>query len=351
MQQRLATLRARVDTHIMLSTLRKTIVPDSQRRSTEELTNDLDLTVGDRQSKISAFWLMLIFSAFIAAAGVLGDSTATVIGAMIIAPLATPIMGIALGIAKREPGGASRAGRFVLFGGLTVIGVGVVFAVLTPTGYDLLGNSQIAGRTSPGMTDLIAAVATGFAGAVALTRRDVAAILPGVAIAISLVPPLAVVGICLGQGSVSLALGALLLFVSNLLALVLAGTLVFATLVIDTERPTAGASRRKAYLTIGLLMTVVAVPLIANSVATYAVTMWVNRTHETATEWVSQEPGATVSNVDFVSNKMTVTIQTPGDTPPVSNLLTELEGKIPNGVPVVVVTSVGQEIEAGVVGE
>ncbi len=80
------------------------------------------------------------------------------------------------------------------------------------------------------MLDLVGAVATGLAGAVALARRDVAAVLPGVAIAISLVPPLAVVGLCLGQGAGLLAVGALLLFLSNLLALVLAGTFVFAVL-------------------------------------------------------------------------------------------------------------------------
>ena len=98
-----------------------------------------------------------------------------------------------------------------------------------------MGNSQIAGRTSPGLLDLIAAVATGFAGAVAMARRDVAAVLPGVAIAISLVPPLAVVGVCLGQGAFALATGALILFASNLLALVLAGSLVFTVLGYSAE--------------------------------------------------------------------------------------------------------------------
>ena len=68
----------------------------------EELTADLDLREGDSRSKQTAFWTMLVLSAVIASAGILTDSTATVIGAMIIAPLSTPIMGIALAIAKRE---------------------------------------------------------------------------------------------------------------------------------------------------------------------------------------------------------------------------------------------------------
>ena len=126
------------------------VLPDSQRRSLSELTEDLDLTEGDSASKRSAFWTMLTLSAVIASAGVLADSTATVIGAMIIAPLSTPIMCIALGIAKQEPGGAARAGRFVLGGATLVVAIGVLFALVIPDTFDLLGNSQISGRTSPG---------------------------------------------------------------------------------------------------------------------------------------------------------------------------------------------------------
>lgn len=336
----------------MLSGLSERVIPATQRRSLEDLTEDLDLTAGDSKSKKSAFWVMLGLSAVIASAGVLSDSTATVIGAMIIAPLSTPIMGMALAVAKREPGGLTRAGRFVLIGALVVIAIGTLFALLLPSSYDLLGNSQIAGRTSPGLLDLIAAVATGFAGAVALARKDVAAVLPGVAIAISLVPPLAVVGVCLGQRSFGLAVGALLLFVSNLLALVLAGTLVYTTLELQEHAITpTGASRRRAYLTISILLIVVAVPLVANTAATYLINVWTNRIHSTADTWVSQVPEASISDVEIVSNTVYVTVQTPGSVPPVSELLDDLKGEIPNGIPVVVTTSLGEEIEAGVVGE
>lgn len=104
-------------------------------------------------------------------------------------------MGIALSIVKRKPTGGF---MYAFFGGCLVIAIGVVFALALPGTFDLVGNSQISGRTTPGVLDLVAAVATGLAGAVALSRRDVAAVLPGVAISISLVPPLAVVGICAG---------------------------------------------------------------------------------------------------------------------------------------------------------
>ena len=213
----------------MSPTLITRALPVQQRRTLEELTADLDLTAGDAGSKQSAFWTMLVLSAVIATAGVVSDSTATVIGAMIIAPLSTPIMGVALGIVRRSTSGTRRAAAFTFTGAVVVVVIGVLFSLVVPGGVTLLNDSQIASRTSPGLVDLISAVATGFAGSVAFARRDVAAVLPGVAIAISLVPPLAVVGVCLGQGSVALATGALVLFVSNFVALVLAGTLVFTT--------------------------------------------------------------------------------------------------------------------------
>lgn len=326
------------------------VLPKNQRRTVAELTEDLDLTAGDSVSKKSAFWAMLVLSSVIAAAGLLSDSTATVIGAMIIAPLSTPIMGIALGIAKRAPGGIRKGGTFVLFGGLAVVLIGVVFAIALPVGYDLLGNDQIASRTAPGLTSLVAAIATGFAGAIALSRRDVAAILPGVAIAISLVPPLVVSGICLGQRSYHLAGGALVLFLSNFLAMVLAGTLVFAVLVIQSMAGEDFRSRRKAVIAISLLLLVIAVPLGANTLGNYLITVWGQRIEAAADEWIASVPGASVEDVSFASHRAIVRVQTPDQLPPVENFVSRLDGKVPNGIPVVITTSLGQRIEAGVVG-
>jgi uncharacterized hydrophobic protein (TIGR00271 family) len=332
----------------MLDGLRVRVLPESQRRTIAELTEDLDLTSGDSASKISAFWTMLTLSAVIAAAGVLSDSTATVIGAMIIAPLSTPIMGIALGIVKRQRRGAT---RFVVFGGLLVIGTGILFSAALPGTYDLLGNSQIASRTSPGLLDVIAALATGFAGAVALARRDVAAVLPGVAIAISLVPPLAVVGVCLGQGAGWLAVGALLLFLSNLLALVLAGTVVYAVLGYGVVVTGPDKARRRARATVGVLFFVVVLPLIANTAATYLISVWTARVDATATRWISDLPDASITSVDNTSKTFYIHVQTTGDLPSLSTLLTDLEGQIPDGLRVVVDTTVGQRIHVGTIGK
>ena len=308
--------------------------------------------MGDVPSKKSAFWTMLVLSAVVATAGVLSDSTATVIGAMIIAPLSTPIMGVALGIVRRSSAVTRRAAAYTFSGAVVVVAIGALFSLVIPGGVDLLNDSQIASRTSPGLVDLVSAVATGFAGAVAFARRDVASVLPGVAIAISLVPPLAVVGVCLGQGAVTLALGALVLFTSNFVALVLAGMLVFTSAGYAAE---AGQekelSRRRASLAIGLLLVVVLVPMAANTVGTYLIDLWTQRVHSTADQWISREPGASIESVTVVSNAFYVNVQTPGDLPPTDELVADLAGQVPNGIPVVVTTVVGRHIDAGVVGK
>ncbi len=327
------------------------LLPNSQRRTLEELTEDLDLTVGDAAAKRSAFWAMLALSAVIATAGVLSDSTATVIGAMIIAPLSTPIMGVALGLAKRDGRTTRRSTAFVVLGAALVVAIGVVFSFSVPSSYDLLANSQIAGRTSPGLLDLVAAIATGFAGAIAFARHDVAAVLPGVAIAISLVPPLAVVGVCLGQTAFALALGALLLFVSNFVALVLAGTLVYAVLGYSQESGLSpSGSRRKAYLALVGMLLAVMIPLAANTAVSVALTVWSDRVQQTATAWISTVPGSTVDSVQFSWPTVTVHVTTPGQLPDTQTLLQELDGQVPTGVKVVVSTAVGQQIDAGTVG-
>jgi uncharacterized hydrophobic protein (TIGR00271 family) len=335
----------------MRGRLSERVVPEVQRRTLSELTDDLDLGSGDTASKRSAFWTMLVVSAVIAAAGVLSDSTATVIGAMIIAPLSTPIMGVALGVVLRDGGLARRSVTLVTAGGGLVVLVGVLFVFLTPGTANLFANSQISARTSPGLLDLVAAIATGVAGSVALTRRDVAAVLPGVAIAISLVPPLVVVGVCLGQGAFVLALGALILFVSNFVALVMVGVLVFTAAGYASEGAvSSGMSTRRAYTAIGTLLVLVLIPLVGNTVATYAVAVWTDRVKTTAESWITSVPGAEVDDVNLVSGTFYVHVRSPAGTPPTSDLAARLHGQVPDGLSVVVSTLVGQQSPPATVG-
>lgn len=288
---------------------------------------------------------MLTLAGLIAIAGVLTDSTATVIGAMIIAPLGTPILGIGLGIVTGHLSLVIRSILWVLVGLVIVVVLGLVFALFVATPESLAANSQVEGRTSPSLMDLVAALATGFAGGFAMCRKDLSAVLPGVAIAISLVPPLGVVGVCAGQGLWGDALGALVLFLSNVLALVIAGTIVFTMggYARDPGSSTT-ANRRRAYAVVTVLTVVVTVPLAANSIVAVALTRWTSTIQAITTTWLAEEPGARVYDVSWSGADATVDVTTDdGQVPDIGDLQTALSTAIPSWVGVVVDVGQGSE--------
>ncbi|MCP4428603.1 MAG: DUF389 domain-containing protein, partial [Chloroflexi bacterium] len=214
------------------------------------------------------YGVLLFLAAVIATMGVLGDSTATVIGAMIVAPLMTPIMATTAALLTGQTERAVRSTVLVAVGVVGVIALSWLFGAF----YLGIGrvisfetNSQITGRISPRGIDLIAALASGAAGAFAMSRDDIADSLAGVAISISLVPPLCVVGIALAAGEWSASIGGLLLFITNYLSILLAGGGVLALLGLGqaaTVRVT-GTARRNAYIAIAVAVLIVAIPLLA----------------------------------------------------------------------------------------
>jgi uncharacterized hydrophobic protein (TIGR00271 family) len=278
---------------------------------------------GDRRRlNLEQFIVMLFLSTVIATYGVLGDSTATVIGAMIIAPLMKPIMGTAAGLVM---GDMKRAGQSFLVVVLGVSGVIVVAWLLTLVNVqaviDFNSNSQITGRISPRLIDLFAALAAGAAGAFAMSRDDVGDSLPGVAISISLVPPLCVVGVGLAEAEWSAAYGAMLLFVTNFLSILLAGGGVLALLGLSAAA-TADLNhdkRRKAfvYVTIGVIL--VTVPLGATSLRVYEDSQTERAAMTLAEDWI-EETGYTINRVDAHGNQVTIVISGSGDRLPLADL-------------------------------
>lgn len=208
------------------------------------------------------FWSLLVLSTGIATFGLIGDSAATVIGAMIVAPLMIPIMGTAYGVAIGGRKATWNSLALVVAGGTMAVALAWLLAQPFLRTIDPVSNSQIAARTAPRLIDLAAALATGLAGAFATSRSDVSDTLPGVAIAISLVPPLATVGICLAVGQPTLAMGALLLFITNVLAIIAAGTLVFTVMGFSSAAVAERTgSKAAAVTTVVVLMLTVCVPL------------------------------------------------------------------------------------------
>lgn len=136
------------------------------------------LFLTDRTQR-SAFWALLVLSAIISGAGVV----ATVIGAMIDAPLMTTILGAAYASVLALRTQIISSILLVLGGAVVVVVIGLILGMLVPGPVVADTNSQVAGRASPGLIDLVAALATGSVGAFALVRSDVSDTLPGVAIA------------------------------------------------------------------------------------------------------------------------------------------------------------------------
>jgi len=328
-----------------MSRLTRTLIPPSQRQTAESLRQALDMSYGDKLSKRTGFLIMLTISGMIATAGVLTDSTATVIGAMIIAPLGTPILGIALGIVTGHVSLVARSVLWVLIGLVIVVTLGLIFSVFVATPESLATNSQVVGRTSPSLMDLIAALATGLAGGFAMSRKDLSAVMPGVAIAISLVPPLGVIGVTAGQGLWQDALGALFLFLSNVLALVIAGSVVF-TMAGFSRDPASSptANRRRAYTVVTVLALIIALPLAANSLTTVALARWSVSIQSAVGTWLDDISGGQVGAITWSGLTSTVEITTPdGSVPPISDLQKSLSADVPSFVGVVL--DVGQAEE------
>jgi uncharacterized hydrophobic protein (TIGR00271 family) len=179
------------------------------------------------------YFLMTILSCSIATFGLLTNSAAVIIGAMLVAPLMSPLLGLSL---------ASVAGRQRIFrNALIALIEGVVLSVVLSAVLSLIARilpftilielpAEILARTKPTPFDLGIAIAGGAAAAYALAQPRLSAALPGVAIATALMPPLCTVGIGIAVGNSSVALGASLLFITNLVAISFAGILVFAAL-------------------------------------------------------------------------------------------------------------------------
>jgi len=282
-----------------------------------------------RRPYLVRFTVLLFLATVIASGGVIADSTATVIGAMIIAPLMTPIMGTAAAFVM---GNMHRAVKSLL-----LVGAGVALVIIVSW---VVGNlhinvisytsaSQITGRISPRVIDLIVALASGAAGAFAMSRDDIADSLPGVAISISLVPPLCVVGIALSDGQWAAALGALVLFLTNFLSILLAGGGVLAMLGLGrvATKTLVGHARRNAFLVVALGVLLISIPLAATSLKVARETITEYQTVRIAQRWVAQS-GYEVRGVDARDGEVIVLIAGKGASPESSELVSALEDSL-----------------------
>ena len=204
------------------------------------------------------FSFLILLSASIAAFGLLADSAAVVIGAMLVAPLMTPITAVAGAIVTARNPRLWRAFAVIAWGIVLAVAVGWFVALITGgTASDVRElPSEVQARTFPGLLDLGIAVAAGAAAGYILPRKSTIGALPGVGIAVALVPPLATVGITFQYGFPTEAWNAFLLFLTNLAAIVFAASIA---LVLTGFRPSQYSGRRALNTRLAVTMAVVAV--------------------------------------------------------------------------------------------
>jgi uncharacterized hydrophobic protein (TIGR00341 family) len=207
----------------------------SERVSREELYADVIRTT--KISKVYAF--MVALSSIVAAVGVMEDSVAVIIGAMVIAPLLGPSVALSLATTLGDTNLAKRALKASMLGIFVALGLAFLMGLVLPID---TSNAEIVSRTRVGLGDVAIALAAGSAGALAFTT-GLSAILIGVMVAVALLPPLVTFGLLMGSGHELLALGSILLFITNFICVNLAGVAIFLAQGI---RPADWLEARKA---------------------------------------------------------------------------------------------------------
>ena len=303
----------------------------------EERARILDELFFEGDRRVPYLWrfvALIVFSSAIASFGLLNDSAAVVIGAMLVAPLMTPILGVAAATVQAWTARQLESLAIVAGGALLAIGVGWVVARLLPEiDEDVTVPGELLARTAPNLMDLGIAVAAGAAGGYVLVRKEAGAALPGVGIAVALVPPLATIGITLGLDRGDLADGAVLLFVTNLACIPLAAALVF-TFAGFVPRLDRLLTRRGRW--VSFAVTVVVVLAVAIPLAIYSWVQWnegrvASRVDDIVAEWDSTLTVDDVS-VDYSESPLQVDVEVSGPRPPgdpdsLAALLSEREGE------------------------
>ena len=259
--------------------------------------------------------VLLLLSTIIATAGLISDSAAVVIGAMLVAPMMNPVMASAGAVVM---GWSSRFYSSVWL--VLSMGVGAVLlsGLITVISPDILFMpEQVLARTRPTYYDLLIALAAGSAGAYTITRKESGAI-PGVAVAVALLPPLASAGVLIVTGELELALRAVVLFLTNLIAMVLAGALTFMACGVSpasARRRSASFIKKKLWL-FALLAVAVSIPLYFYSEKIIFNAEYRAARSERLQSWL-RENDLVLTDVDLMVEERVIFLGLEGPNPPI----------------------------------
>jgi uncharacterized hydrophobic protein (TIGR00271 family) len=287
--------------------------PDERRQVLE------DLFVFGKTKQVPFLFRMgvlLILSTIIATAGLLSDSAAVVIGAMLVAPMMNPVMAAAGAVVMGWSSRFYSAVWLVLAMGMGAVTLSCLITLLSPD--IVFMPEQVLARTRPTFWDLVIALAAGSAGAYTITRKESGAI-PGVAVAVALLPPLASTGVLLVAGELELALRALVLFFTNLVAMVLAGALTFMACGVSpasARRHSAGFIKKKLWL-FALLVIAISVPLYFYSEKIIFNAEYRAARSEALQGWL-RENDLTLTGIEIFLDRRVIYLGLEGPNPPVN---------------------------------
>lgn len=204
-------------------------------------------------------WI-LAFSVVIASVGLNINSTAVIIGAMLISPLLGPIFGIGLGLGTNDP-------RLIKFGlqnlmVMVVIGLMASFIYFLITPLNLSAPTELEARTSPTIYDVLIALFGGLAGIFEMSRKEKGTVLSGVAIATALMPPLCTAGYGLANWNLQYFAGAMYLFIINSVFIILATYVMTKYLDFQEAEFVNGKTAKRTRLLITLVTLLVVIPSI-----------------------------------------------------------------------------------------
>ncbi|MGK0186665.1 MAG: putative hydrophobic protein (TIGR00271 family) [Verrucomicrobiales bacterium] len=209
------------------------------------------------------FMTLICLSTEIASLGLIQNSTAVVIGAMLVAPLMIPLLGCGLAVVQGNFPLFRSASRAILYGFFCTLAIGFLMGLIAAPMTGL--TSEMVSRGGPSLLDMGVAFISGVAASYCLARPKLGAALAGVAIAAALVPPIATVGISLSFGETEVARGAALLFATNVVAIVLGAAInLYAAGIrgrLKSSSQTKPLWARRAVLGLLCLCVLLAIPL------------------------------------------------------------------------------------------
>ncbi len=221
--------------------------------ASEERFKELFLSLRE-EAKINMHYVMLmILSTLLASIGLFANSSAVVIGAMLLAPLMAPIVSLAMGMLRADENILKNSILKITVGIALALGASAGLALLLP---ELALTDEMRARINPNLLDMGVAIFSGMAAAYSKSFKEIAQSLAGVAIAVALVPPLSVAGIGLGQGNMDVFLGAFLLFFTNLVGISIAATFTFQILGFSNV-----VKSKKSMLIVSTLLIAIIFPL------------------------------------------------------------------------------------------